>query len=141
MSQLVVRSLRGPRFYATLLAVFAAVGLTLATIGVFGVMSYTVAQRRREISIRLALGALPRDVLRMVVGRALGLSAIGVIVGLAAAAALGRVIQGQLFGIAPFDPVTFGGVALVLGASAALASFVPARRATRLDPATALREG
>jgi predicted permease len=141
MSQLVVRSLRGPRFYASLLAVFAAVGLTLATIGVFGVMSYTVAQRRREISIRLALGALPRDVLRMVVGRAIGLAAIGVMIGLAAAAALGRVIEGQLFGIAPFDPVTFCGVAVVLSASAALAGFVPARRATKLDPANALREG
>jgi predicted permease len=141
MRQIVARSMSGPRFYTSLLAIFAAVGLALATIGVFGVMSYTVAQRGREISIRLALGALPRDVLRMVVGRAIGLSAIGVIVGLAAAVALGRVIQGQLFGISAFDPLTFSGVALVLGASAAVASFVPARRATKLDPAHALREG
>jgi putative ABC transport system permease protein len=141
MTQLVVRSLRGPRFYTSLLAVFAGVGLTLAAIGVFGVMSYTVAQRTREISIRLALGALPRDVLRMVVGRALGLSAIGLIVGLAAAIALGRFIQGQLFGIALVDPITFGGVPLILGASASLACFVPVRRATKLDPANALREG
>jgi ABC-type antimicrobial peptide transport system permease subunit len=108
---------------------------------VFGVMSYAVAQRAREISIRLALGALPGDVLRMIVGRALGLSALGLIVGLAAAIALGRFIQGQLFGVAVVDPVTFGVVPLVLGASAALASFLPARRATRLDPANALREG
>jgi predicted permease len=141
MTQLVVRSLRGPRFYTTLLAVFAAVGLALATIGVFGVMSYTVAQRAREISIRLALGAVPRDVLRMIVGRALGLSAVGLILGLAAAIALGRFIQGQLFGIALVDPVTFGGVPLLLGVSAGLACFIPARRATRLDPASALREG
>jgi putative ABC transport system permease protein len=113
----------------------------LATIGVFGVMSYAVAQRAREISIRLALGALPRDVLRMIVGRAIGLSAIGVVVGLIAAVVLGRFIQGQLFGVALLDPVTFGAVPLVLGASAGLASFLPARRATKLDPAGALREG
>jgi putative ABC transport system permease protein len=141
MTQLVVRSLKAPQFYASLLTLFAALGLVLATIGVFGVMSYAVAQRAREISIRLALGALPRDVLRMIVGRALGLSAIGVVVGLAAAVALGRFIQGQLFGVALLDPVTFCVVPLVLGASAALASFLPARRATKLDPANALREG
>ena len=141
MTQLVVRSLTAPRFYTSLLALFAGVGLVLAAIGVFGVMSYAVAQRVREISIRLALGALPRDVLRMIVGRALGLSAIGVVVGLAAAIALGRVIQGQLFGVALLDPVTFGAVPLVLGASAGVASFLPARRAMKLDPASALREG
>jgi predicted permease len=141
MTQLLVRSLRAPRFYTSVLALFAGVALVLATIGVFGVMSYAVAQRAREISIRLALGALPGDVLRMIVGRALGLSALGLIVGLAAAIALGRFIQGQLFGVAVVDPVTFGVVPLVLGASAALASFLPARRATRLDPANALREG
>ena len=141
MTQLVVRALTGPRFYTSLLAVFAAVGLALAAIGVFGVMSYTVAQRAREISIRLALGAVPRDLVRMIVGRALGLSAIGLLLGLAAAIALGRFIQGQLFGVALVDPVTFGGVPLVLVASAALACFVPARRATKLDPANALREG
>ena len=141
MTQLVVRSLTAPRFYTSLLALFAGVGLVLAAIGVFGVMSYAVAQRVREISIRLALGALPRDVLRMIVGRALGLSAIGVVVGLAAAMALGRVIQGQLFGVAFLDPVTFGVVPLVLGASAGVASYLPAHRAMRLDPASALREG
>jgi len=141
MGQLVARSLRRPRFYTSLLAVFAGVGLVLATIGVFGVMSYAVTQRGREISIRLALGALPRDVLRMIVSRALVLSAIGVIVGLGAAIALGRFIQGQLFGIGLLDPVTFSAVPLVLAASAAFASFVPARRATKLDPANALREG
>ena len=141
MTQLVVRSLTAPRFYTSLLALFAGVGLVLAAIGVFGVMSYAVAQRVREISIRLALGALPRDVLRMIVGRALGLAAIGVVVGLAAAIALGRVIQGELFGVALLDPVTFGAVPLVLGASAGLASFLPARRAMKLDPASALREG
>jgi putative ABC transport system permease protein len=141
MTRLVARSLKAPGFYTSLLALFASVALVLATIGVFGVMSYAVAQRAREISIRLALGALPRDVLRMIVGRAIGLSAIGVVVGLIAAVVLGRFIQGQLFGVALLDPVTFGAVPLVLGASAGLASFLPARRATKLDPASALREG
>ena len=140
MTQLVARSLKAPGFYTSLLALFAGVALVLATIGVFGVMSYAVAQRAREISIRLALGAVPRDVLRMIVGRAIGLSAIGVVVGLAIAVALGRFIQGQLFGVALVDPVTFGAVPLVLGASAGLASFLPARRAMKLDPANALRE-
>ena len=141
MTRLVARSLKAPGFYTSLLALFAGIALVLAAIGVFGVMSYAVAQRAREISIRLALGALPRDVLRMIVGRAIGLSAIGVVVGLIAAVALGRFIQGQLFGVGLVDPVTFGAVPLVLGASAGLASFLPARRATKLDPASALREG
>ena len=141
LTQLVVRSMARPRFYTSLLSLFAAVALVLAATGVFGVMSYAVAQRAREISIRMALGALPSDVLRMIVGRALGLSAAGVVVGLAAALALGRFIQGQLFGVTLLDPVTLGSVALVLGASAALASFLPARRATKFDPASALREG
>lgn len=141
LTQLVVRSMARPRFYTSLLSLFAAVALVLAATGVFGVMSYAVAQRAREISVRMALGALPSDVLRMIVGRALGLSAIGIVVGLAAALALGRFIQGQLFGVTLFDPVTLCSVALVLGASAALASFLPARRATKFDPAGALREG
>ena len=141
LTQLVVRSMARPRFYTSLLSLFAAVALVLAATGVFGVMSYAVAQRAREISIRMALGALPSDVLRMIVGRALGLSATGIVVGLAAALALGRFIQGQLFGVTLLDPVTLGSVALVLGASAALASFLPARRATKFDPASALREG
>jgi len=141
MTRLVARSMARPRFYTSLLSLFAAVALVLAATGVFGVMSYAVAQRSREISIRLALGALPGDVLRMIVGRALGLSAAGVVVGLGAALVLGRFIQGQLFGVTLVDPVTLASVALVLGASAALASFLPARRATKLDPAGALREG
>jgi putative ABC transport system permease protein len=141
LTQLVARSMARPRFYTSLLALFAAVALVLAATGVFGVMSYAVAQRAREISIRMALGAVPRDVLRMIVGRALGLSAIGIAMGLAAAIALGRFIQGQLFGVTVFDPVTLGAVAIVLGASAVLASFLPARRATKFDPASALREG
>jgi ABC-type antimicrobial peptide transport system permease subunit len=140
LQQLVVRSLSTPRFYMSLLTLFAAVGLVLAATGVFGVMSYAVAQRTREISIRMALGALPGDVLRMIVGRAIGLSVIGAVVGVATALLLGRFIQGQLFGVSLLDPATLGAVPLVLCASAALASFLPARRATRFDPASALRE-
>jgi predicted permease len=141
MTRLLDRSLTAPRFYTSLLTLFAGVGLLLAATGVFGVMSYAVAQRGREISIRLALGAVPRDVLRMIVGHALALSLIGVLVGLGGALALGRFIRGQLFGIALMDPVTFTVVPLVLVASALLASALPARRATKLDPANALREG
>jgi putative ABC transport system permease protein len=141
MTELVARSLTAPRFYTSLLALFAGIALVLAATGVFGVMSYAVAQRSREISIRLALGAVPRDMLRMIVGQALGLSAIGVVLGLIAALGLGRFIRGQLFGVTVADPVTFGVVPLVLVASAILASFLPARRATKLDPANALREG
>jgi putative ABC transport system permease protein len=141
LTGLVARSMARPRFFTALLSLFAAVGLVLAATGVFGVMSYAVAQRAREISIRMALGAHPGDVLRMIVGRALALAAAGVAVGLGAALALGRVIQGQLFGVTFLDPLTLGSVALVLGASAALASFLPARRAARFDPASTLREG
>jgi predicted permease len=141
LTQLVARSMARPRFYTTLLTLFAAVALVLSATGVFGVMSYAVAQRAREISIRMALGALPRDVLRLIVGRALGLSAAGIVAGLGAALALGRFIQGQLFGVTLLDPLTLGTVALVLGASAALASLLPARRAATFDPASALREG
>ena len=141
LTQLVARSMARPRFYTRLLSLFAVAALLLAAIGVFGVMSYAVAQRAREISIRLALGAVPRDVLRMFVGRALGLAAAGVVLGLIGALGLGRVIQGQLFGVTLLDPLTLGGVAVVLCASATLASFLPARRATRFDPATTLREG
>jgi ABC-type antimicrobial peptide transport system permease subunit len=129
-----------PRFYTALLALFAGVALALAATGVFGVMSYAVAQRSREISIRMALGAHAGQVLRMIVGRAIALAAAGAILGIAAAVALGRVIQNQLFGVGILDPVTLGVVVAVLIGSAAAASFLPARRAAALDPATALRE-
>ena len=115
LTQLVDRSMARPRFYTRLLALFAVVALVLAATGVFGVMSYTVAQRAREITIRMALGAVPRDVLRMLVGRALGLAAAGVGFGVAGALVLGRFLQGQLFGVRLLDPVTLGGVAVLLG--------------------------
>jgi ABC-type antimicrobial peptide transport system permease subunit len=118
---------------------FAAVALALAATGIFGVMSYAVAQRMREISIRMALGAPAGSVVRMILGRALALAAGGAAVGLAAAFALGRVIQDQLFGVTLFDPVTIGAVVSVLLLSATLAGLLPARRASNADPANALR--
>jgi ABC-type antimicrobial peptide transport system permease subunit len=140
LEQLVTASVARPRFYTALLALFAGVALALAATGIFGVMSYTVAQRTREISIRMALGAHAGDVLRMIVGRAVALAGVGVVVGLAAALVLGRVIRNLLFGVALLDPLTLSGVVLVLLASAAAASFLPARRALMLDPGSALRE-
>ena len=140
LEQLVTRSVARPRFYTGLLMLFAGIALLLAATGIFGLMSYTVAQRTREISIRMALGARAGDMLRMFVGRAVVLAAIGAVIGIGAALALGRVIQKQLFGVSLLDPLTLGAVVLVLGLSAAAASFLPARRAARLDPAMALRE-
>jgi putative ABC transport system permease protein len=139
LDQLVTASVARPRFYTALLGVFAGVALALAATGIFGVMSYGVAQRAREISIRMALGARRGDVVRIIVGRALALAALGLVIGIAVALALGRVIQHQLFGIALLDPVTLVAVVLVLVASAIAASVLPARRAARLDPASVLR--
>jgi putative ABC transport system permease protein len=140
LEDLVTRSVARPRFYSELLLLFAIVALVLAATGIFGLMSYTVAQRTREISIRMALGARAGDMLRMVVSSAMTLAAIGAVLGIGAALALGHVIQKQLFGVGLLDPVTLGAVVLVLALSAAAASFLPARRASRLDPAAALRE-
>ena len=129
-----------PRFYTTLLALFAGVALVLAATGIFGVMSYTVAQRATRDQYSHGARRAAGDVVRMIVGRALGLSLAGILLGLAAALVLGRFIQAQLFGVTTFDPVTLGAVALILGVSAALASFLPARRATKFNPASAMRE-
>jgi predicted permease len=140
LEQLIARSVARPRFYTALLALFAAVALALAATGIFGVMSYAVAQRGREISIRMALGARAGQVLQMIVGRAVALAAAGAILGVGGALALGRVIENQLFGVTLFDPITLAGVVLLLVGCAVAASFLPARRAAGLDPASALRE-
>jgi predicted permease len=140
LEQIVSRSVAVPRFYALLLAFFAGTALFLAALGVFGVLSYGVAQRSREIGLRMALGARPADVLRMVVGQALRLAALGLLVGGASALVLSRTLVSLLFELTPTDPATFAMVALVLGAAALLAGALPALRAARLDPLEALRQ-
>ncbi len=140
LGQLLTKSMARPRFYTSLLSLFAGVALALAGIGIFGVLSYSVAQRAREIGIRMALGAGAGGVVRMIVSRAMILASIGLGIGIALAIGLGRVLRSQLFGVSVFDPATLGGVVLVLIASAALASWLPARRAAAVDPASVLRE-
>lgn len=119
---------------------FAAAAALLAGIGVYGVMNYSVAQRRHELGVRLALGAQPRDLFALVVGRGLLLAAIGATLGLAGALALGPAIRGLLFGIQPTDPATLVLVPVALAAVALLACSLPARRAARIDPLEALRQ-
>jgi putative ABC transport system permease protein len=131
--------LRDKRILASVLGTFAFVATVLAAIGIYGVMAYSVAQRTREIGIRMALGAGPRKVLMLIGGRAIILISIGVVFGLAGSVALSRLIASQLWGIEPTDPATFTGVSLLLVAVALVASFVPARRAIRVDPTEALR--
>jgi hypothetical protein len=139
MEQLVSNSIARPRLYAVLLGVFAGVAVALTTIGIYGVMAYSVAQRIREIGIRMALGAQRGDVMRLVLGQSLVLTAFGIAAGIAGAFAVTRYLQQMLFGLTPLDPATFVTVALTFGVIAALAAFVPARRATRVDPLVALR--
>jgi predicted permease len=128
-----------PRLLTVLLGLFGIMGLVLGALGIYGVLAYLVNQRTREIGVRLALGAKPSDVLWMVVGRGLWLAGFGVAIGLVAALALTRLMQGVLYGVTPTDPLTFVGVAAALLAVAAFASWLPARRATRVDPLVALR--
>jgi putative ABC transport system permease protein len=139
VERVVSDSLAQRRFSMTLFGIFAGLALLLAVVGLYGVMSYTVAQRTHEIGIRVALGAQGRDVLRMVVGQGMLLVGGGVLLGLGGALALTRVMSSLLYGVSATDPLTYAGIALLLAAVALLASYVPARRAMKVDPMVALR--
>ena len=139
MQGLVDRSIWDRRLYGTMFTLFAGIALLLAAIGVYGVVAYAVAQRTREIGVRVALGADKGDVLRLVVGRGLGLTAAGVALGVLGAAGFTRVLRSQLYGVSPFDPLSFVLTTLLLVAVTLLASYVPARRAMKVDPMVALR--
>ena len=139
LSQVYSASLGSRKFNVILIGFFGITALLLATAGVFGVMAYSVAQRTREIGVRMALGASSRGVLGMVLGQATATAAVGVVIGIAGAFALTRWMQSQLFGVSPTDPPTFVGVALLLILVSLAACYFPARRATRVDPLVALR--
>jgi putative ABC transport system permease protein len=139
MEQVVTDSLGGRRFPMLLLATFAIVALVLAAVGIYGVMSYTVTMRTREIGIRMALGAGASEVMRSVVIRSMGPVVIGMVAGLAGAAALTRVLANLLYGVSPTDPTVLGSVSALLMLVALAASAVPARKASRVDPMVALR--
>jgi len=139
LPEMVARSLSPRRFVVTLLEIFAGMALLMAVLGLYGVISYSVAQRTQEIGIRMALGAQPREVLSLVIGQGMRLTGIGAAIGLGAALAFSRALKSQLFQVSAFDPLTFTITALILIAAALVASYIPARRATRVDPMHALR--
>jgi putative ABC transport system permease protein len=139
MSERIGGQLAADRMIAVLLSVFGGGALLLAAIGIYGVMGYAVAQRTHEIGIRLALGAEQRDILRLIVGQGMVLIAIGAGVGLAITLAATQVLKSLLFGVSATDPLTFASVIVVLVGVALLACYLPARRATKVDPLEALR--
>ena len=139
MNDLVNDALQQERVLAQLGGFFSVFALTLACLGLYGVLSFAVVQRTREIGVRVALGAQQRDVLSLVIGKGLKLALVGSCLGLLGAFVLTRLVSGLLYGVRPTDPVTFAGVPLVLLLVAGLASWLPARRAARVDPMEALR--
>ena len=139
MEQVFARSINSDRFITVLLGVFGLLALFLASVGVYGVISYTVSQRTHEIGLRVALGAPGKTVLAQVIREGLGVSTIGLVIGFAGSLILSRSFETMVFGITPTDPVTYVGVIAVLLVAAAVASLIPARRASRVDPMVALR--
>jgi ABC-type antimicrobial peptide transport system permease subunit len=139
MQEVLVGSLAFQRFVMALLSAFAGLAIILASVGLYGVIAYLVAQRTHEIGVRMALGARSRDVLGMVLGHGLRLVAIGVVLGIAGALGLTRFLAGQLYGVRPTDPFTFIAVTALLALVALAATWLPARRAARVDPMIALR--
>lgn len=139
MQDLIANSVQRRRFSMLLLTIFAAVAMLLAAIGLYGVMSYSVAQRTKEIGIRMALGARRPDVVALVVKQGMTLVLVGISAGTVLSLGMARLIAGMLFGISATDPLTFVGVALLLGAVAFLANYLPARRGASVDPMVALR--
>ena len=139
MDEALYESLALPRFRSTLMGIFAASALALAAVGIYGVLAYSVERRTQEIGVRMALGATSMGVVRLVIGQGGRLALVGIALGLAGGAGVTRVLRRMLFGITPFDPVTFVGAAIVLGSVACAASVIPALRASRVDPLTALR--
>lgn len=139
MEDVVAAALSQPRFTSALFGLFSGLAAVLSAVGIYGVLSYLVSQRRREIGIRLAIGAAPQAVARMVLGRGLLLAGTGVALGVGTSVLLGRVIAVLLYDVAPTDPRSFAAGAAVLLVVALVASYLPARRATRIDPVTALR--
>ncbi|HKW47109.1 MAG TPA: ABC transporter permease [Gemmatimonadaceae bacterium] len=139
MTDVVNESIAQPRFYAILLGSFAGIALVIAALGIYGVISYAVTQRTRELGIRIALGAQRERVVRLVIGQGLTLTLLGIALGIAGAFMLTRLIATMLFGVAPADPLTFAGVATMFVLVACLASYLPARRAAGVDPIIAMR--
>jgi putative ABC transport system permease protein len=140
MEELMANSESRRRFQVILLSVFAALATFLAVIGIYGVVSYTIAQSTGEIGLRMALGALPREVVYMVLKQGITVTTIGMIIGIVGSIALSRVFTGLLFGMSPLDPLTFAGVIILLLLTAMLSTYVPSRGAARIDPLIALRE-
>ncbi len=139
LAAVVSESIAQPRFYTLLIASFALLGVALAAVGLYGLVSYSVSLRTHEIGMRISLGALPAQIVRMVIGQGLTLISVGVVAGVAISLMVTRVLRGFLFGVSPTDPATLGAITVVLVTVALVACWLPARRATRVDPLVALR--